>query len=83
MQGNSDIVAGDTMVEKEGFAKVIVEKGSKRLLGCHVIGPYASNMIQEAANVIADKGSINAITEKMHAFPTLPELILEALGNIP
>jgi mycothione reductase len=79
----SDIVVGDTMVEKEGFAKVIVEQGSKRLLGCHVIGPYASHMIQEAANVVADKGSINAITEKMHAFPTLPELIPEALGNIP
>jgi len=78
----SDIVAGDTMAEKEGFAKVIVEKGSERLLGCHMIGPYASHLIQEAANVIADRGSVNAITGKMHAFPTLPELIPEALGNL-
>ncbi len=78
----SDIVAGDTMAEKEGFAKAIVEKGSKRLLGCHVIGPYASHIIQEAVNVIADKGSVNAITGKMHTFPTLPELIPEALGNL-
>ncbi len=78
----SDIVAGDTMAEKKGFAKVIVEKNTKRLLGCHVIGPYASHIIQEAVNVIADKGSVNAITGKMHAFPTLPELIPEALGNL-
>jgi len=78
----SDIVAGDVMAVKEGFAKVIAEKGSKRLLGCHVIGPYASHIVQEAANVIADKGSVNAITGKMHAFPTLPELIPEALGNL-
>jgi dihydrolipoamide dehydrogenase len=78
----SDIVAGDTMAEKEGFAKAIVEKGSRRLLGFHVIGPYASFIIQEAANVIADKGKVNAIIDKMHTFPTLPELIPEALGKL-
>jgi mycothione reductase len=78
----SDIVAGDTMAEKEGFAKAIVEKGSRRLLGVHVIGPYASFIIQEAANVVADRGRVNAIIDKMHAFPTLPELIPEALGNL-
>ncbi len=78
----SDIVAGDTMAEKEGFAKAIVEKGSRRLLGFHVIGPYASFIIQEAANVIADKGTVNAIIDKMHTFPTLPELIPEALEKL-
>ncbi|HLE41738.1 MAG TPA: dihydrolipoyl dehydrogenase, partial [Nitrospirota bacterium] len=70
------------MAEKEGFAKAIVEKGSRRLLGFHVIGPYASFIIQEAANVIADKGNVNAIIDKMHTFPTLPELIPEALEKL-
>jgi mycothione reductase len=78
----SDIVAGDTMAEKEGFAKTIVERGSQRILGVHVIGPYASIIIQEAVSVIADKGAVNSVTGKMHAFPTLPELIPEALGNL-
>ncbi len=78
----SDIVAGDTMAEKDGYAKAIVEKSSRRLLGLHVIGPYASFIIQEAANVIADRGGVNAIINKMHTFPTLPELIPEALGNL-
>jgi dihydrolipoamide dehydrogenase len=78
----SDIVAGDTMAEKEGFAKAIVEKGSRRLLGFHVIGPYASLIIQEAASVIADRGSMNAIIDKMHTFPTLQELIPETLGRL-
>lgn len=78
----ADIVAGNTMAEKEGYAKAIVEKVSRRLLGFHVIGPYASFIIQEAANVIADRGSVNAIIDKMHTFPTLPELIPEALGNL-
>ena len=78
----SDIVAGDTMDEKEGFAKAIAEKGSRRLLGFHVIGPHASFIIQEAANVIADSGTVNAIIDKMHTFPTLPELIPEALEKL-
>ena len=78
----SKIVAGDAMAEKEGFAKAIMEKISRRLLGFHVIGPYASFTIQEDANVIADSGSVNAIIDKMHTFPTLPELIPEALGNL-
>jgi mycothione reductase len=78
----SDIVAGDSMAEKEGFAKAIAEKGSRRLLGFHVIGPHASFIIQEAANVIADKGTVNAIIDKMHTFPTLPELIPEALEKL-
>jgi mycothione reductase len=78
----SDIVAGDTMAEKDGFAKAIVEKGSRRLLGVHVIGPYASFIIQEAVSAIADRGTVNSIADKMHAFPTLPELIPEALGKL-
>jgi mycothione reductase len=78
----SDIVAGDAMTEKDGFAKAIAEKGSRRLLGCHVIGPHASCIIQEAANVIAAKGNVNSITDKMHTFPTLQELLPEALGNL-
>ncbi len=78
----SKIVAGDAMAEKEGFAKAIVEKVSRRLLGFHMIGPYASFTIQEAANVMADRGSVNAIIDKMHTFPTLPELIPGALGNL-
>jgi mycothione reductase len=78
----SDFVAGDTMAEKEGFAKAIVEKGTRRLLGFHIIGPHAPLIIQEAANAVADKANIESITKKMHTFPTLPELIPEALENL-
>jgi dihydrolipoamide dehydrogenase len=36
-----DIAKGEAMLEKEGYAKAIVEKGSDRILGFHIIGPYA------------------------------------------
>ena len=78
----SDIVAGDTMGEKDGFAKAVVEKNTGRLLGFHIAGPYATHILQEAVNVMADNGGVKSIIEKMHAFPTLAELVPEALGNL-
>jgi mycothione reductase len=78
----SDIVQGDAMMEKEGFAKAIIEKNTKRILGFHIIGPYASHIIQEVANAVANRSTAEYITGSMHTFPTLSELIPEALNNL-
>ena len=78
----SDIVSGDTMHEKEGFAKAIVDRKTRKLLGFHIIGPYASHIIQEAVHAMAGGADVASITSTMHAFPTLPEIIPEALGNL-
>jgi mycothione reductase len=77
-----DIVQGDAMMEKEGFAKAIVEKNTKRILGFHIIGPYASHIIQEVVNVVANGSTVEYITGSMHTFPTLSDLIPEALNNL-
>ncbi len=76
-----DTVKGGIM-HARGFAKVIVEKGSERLLGCHVIGPEAPLLIQEAVNVIALNGTVSDITTGIHIFPTLSRLIPRALKNL-
>jgi len=78
----SDIVQGDAMMEKEGFAKAIVDKRTRRILGFHIIGPYASHIIQEVANVVANRSTVEYITDSMHTFPTLSELIPETLSNL-
>lgn len=78
----SDIVAGDTMVEKDGFAKAIVEKKTGKILGFHVIGPYASHIIQEVVNAVVNKNTVDYITNSMHTFPSLSELIPQALDNL-
>jgi dihydrolipoamide dehydrogenase len=78
----SDVVAGDTMDEKEGFAKAIVEKHTKRILGFHIIGPHASILIQEVVNVVAQKKDVGSITGSMHIFPALSEVVEAALNNI-
>jgi dihydrolipoamide dehydrogenase len=78
----SDIVKGEAMMEEEGFAKAIVEKGTERILGFHIIGPEASTLIQEVVNAMLNKVTIKSIINSMHIFPALSELIPEALNHL-
>ena len=78
----SDIVKGEAMMEEEGFAKAIVEKETERILGFHIIGPEASNLIQEVVNAMGNKVSMKSITDNMHVFPALSELIPETLKHL-
>lgn len=78
----SDTVMGEAMVEREGFAKAIVEKGTQRILGFHLIGPHAPILIQEVVNAVANKSNVRSITGSMHIFPALSGLITETLGNL-
>ena len=78
----SDTVKGEAMMEEEGFAKAIVEKGTERILGFHIIGPEASILIQEVVNAMANKVSLKSIASSMHIFPTLSELIPETLARL-
>jgi dihydrolipoamide dehydrogenase len=78
----SDTVMGEAMREEKGFAKAIVEKSSRKILGFHIIGPHASMLIQEVINAVAAGGNVESITGSMHTFPALSDLIPEALSNL-
>ncbi|HVO68209.1 MAG TPA: dihydrolipoyl dehydrogenase [Syntrophales bacterium] len=78
----SDVVMGDAMMEKESFAKAIVEKKTEKILGFHIIGPEAAILIQEVANAMARGGDVKSITDNMHIFPALSEIIPETLNNL-
>jgi len=80
--GYADIVQGDVRRESEAFAKAIVEKGTGRILGFHIIGPDAAILLQEVVNVVARKGDYSSIREAMHIFPAASELITETLANL-
>ncbi len=73
---------GEAMVELDGFSKAIVDKKSGKILGFHIIGPYAPILIQEVINAMALGGQIGLIGQGMHIHPALPELILRTLGNL-
>jgi dihydrolipoamide dehydrogenase len=66
------------MDEVEGFIKVIADKRTDKVLGVHIIGPRASELIAEPAAVMEFGGSAEDIARTCHAHPTLPETLKEA-----
>ncbi len=78
----SDVAKGEAMVEHDGFAKAIVDHDTGKILGFHIIGPYAPILIQEVINAMSLGGEIAYLAKGMHIHPALPELILIAFGNL-
>ncbi|OGN98657.1 MAG: dihydrolipoyl dehydrogenase [Chloroflexi bacterium RBG_13_51_18] len=78
----SDTAQGEAMVEKSGFAKAVVEEASNKILGFHIIGPYAPILIQEVIDTMASGGTTDNIFSAMHIHPAIPELIPEVLSNL-
>jgi len=64
--------------ESEGFAKIVADKESELVLGVHVIGPEASDLISEAALAIEMGATLEDVGFTIHPHPTLPEAIMEA-----
>ena len=64
--------------ETTGLVKLIAETESGRLLGAHILGPHASELIAEAVQVMAHRGSVGALAHAVHAHPTLSEAVKEA-----
>ena len=78
----SEVAKGGAMMEENGFAKAIVEKQTRKIIGFHIIGPYAPMLIQEVINAMALGGNIAFISQGMHIHPALPELVLRTFGNL-
>lgn len=62
----------------EGLIKVIADKRSDRILGVHVLGPRASDMIAEAVMAMEFGASAEDMARAFHAHPTLAEVMREA-----
>ncbi len=64
--------------ETEGLVKMIADAKTDRLLGVHIFGPRASELIAEAVAVMEFGGSAEDIARTCHAHPTLSEAVREA-----
>jgi dihydrolipoamide dehydrogenase len=62
----------------EGFVKILADAKTDRVLGVHILGPDAGNMIAEAAIAMEFGASAEDIARTCHAHPTLPEAVKEA-----
>jgi dihydrolipoyl dehydrogenase len=62
----------------DGFVKVLADAGTDRVLGVHIVGADAGNMIAEAAVAMEFGAAAEDIARTCHAHPTLPEAVKEA-----
>jgi len=66
------------MGETDGFAKVLADPETDRILGVHIVGPHATDLIAEAALAMQMGVTVKQLVETIHAHPTLAESLLEA-----
>ena len=73
-------VSGRAMAidETKGFVKVIADADDERVLGVHIVGPEASDLISEAALAIEMGAYVPDISLTIHPHPTLGEAVMEA-----
>ena len=67
-----------TIDDKDGFVKIISDAKTDRMLGAHIIGPGAGEMIAEAVIALEYGASSEDIARTCHAHPTLSEAFKEA-----
>jgi dihydrolipoamide dehydrogenase len=62
----------------DGFVKVLADAETDRVLGCHIIGPHAGDLIAEMTVLMEFGGSSEDLARTCHAHPTLAEAVKEA-----
>ncbi|HZY46419.1 MAG TPA: FAD-dependent oxidoreductase, partial [Candidatus Bathyarchaeia archaeon] len=78
-----DTAKGEAMNVKDYFVKVIVLADSGRILGAHIVGPYASILIHEIIPLMhAEDGSYEPISDSMHIHPALSEVVERAFQSL-
>ncbi len=68
-----------SMGEGEGFVKVMAEKESHRIIGVHIMGPHASDIVHDGSLAIQNELTVESIKESVFAHPTLSEVFYEAI----
>lgn len=70
-----------TMGETDGFCKLVISEENGHVLGCHLYGAHASDIVQEACAMITRKATIKEFQDVIHTHPTLTEVLQAALHS--
>jgi mycothione reductase len=74
---------GQALEDRDGFAKFLVDKKNRKILGCHIIGTDASTLIHEVIVAMkAGNGTVDNILKSVHIHPALSEVIARAANQI-
>lgn len=83
IQRYADIAYGWAMEAPEGFAKIVADRETTAILGCHIIGPQAPTLVQLIVQAMATGQTSRDIVRTQHwIHPAMPELIENALLQI-
>ena len=72
------MITGDTT----GFVKIVGDKRYDEVLGVHIIGPRATELIAEASLGMQLETTVEEVAETIHAHPTLSEAMLETAHSV-
>jgi dihydrolipoamide dehydrogenase len=64
--------------EVAGFFKIIADRESGKMLGAHIVGSHAADLIHEAAVAMEAGATVEQLARTIHAHPTLAEGLMEA-----
>jgi dihydrolipoamide dehydrogenase len=62
-------------LESDGLMKLLFHKGTGEVLGAHLYGLHAADLIQEIANAVARRQSVRQLVTEVHTHPTLSEVV--------
>lgn len=65
-----------------GFVKILADKTTDKVLGAHIVGPWASDLLAEVVTVMEFGGSAEDIARTVHSHPTLTEVVKEAAMGV-
>jgi len=73
---------GLALNEKDGFVKILADKNSHQILGCHIIGPEASSIIHEVIVAMRLNATVEQLVRAVHIHPALSEVVQRAAANV-
>jgi len=69
---------GDALRSNSGFVKLLVERGTRTILGCHIVGEHASVLLHEVLPIFYHHGPLDDLLLMIHIHPALNEIVRNA-----
>ncbi|MBI2522855.1 dihydrolipoyl dehydrogenase [Candidatus Woesearchaeota archaeon] len=73
---------GTALNDKEGFVKMMIDKKTREILGCHILGTDASTLIHEVIIAMKANQTVDILNKAVHIHPALSEVVQRAVWNI-
>ena len=73
---------GQALQDTDGFVKILADRKTRKILGCHILGTDASTLINEVIVAMKNNLSVDALSDSVHIHPALSEVVQRAVRNI-